>query len=105
MVLHGFRWFSECLEGFVLEVTSDAEIPLVFLDPFKALFCLIYINININNNNNNDNNNNGGIAAHCCGIFSCINPLVWPVGGGGAVTAFLVFLHHIIVFHGFSLFF
>ena len=24
---------------------------------------------------------NGGIVAHCCGIFSCTNPPVWPVGG------------------------
>ena len=47
-------------------------------------FFLIYINIDINNNNDNNNNdnnnNNGGIAAHCCGIFSCTNPPVWPVG-------------------------
>ena len=53
-----------------------------------------------------DTRNIGGIAAHCCGIFSCTNPPVWPVGGVVvAVTAFLVFIHHIIVFHGFSLFF
>ena len=62
-----------------------------------------------NNNDNNDNDNdndNGGIAAHCCWIFSCTNPPVWPVGGMVvAVTAFLVFIHHVIVFHGFSLFF
>ena len=45
-------------------------------------------------------------AAHCCDFFSCTTPLVWPVGGVVvAVTAFLVFIHHIIVFHGFSLFF
>ena len=50
--------------------------------------------------------NIGGVAAHCCGIFSCTNRPVWPVGGVVvAVTAFLVFIHHIIVFHGFSLFF
>ena len=71
---------------------------------------MIYINININNdnddNNNNNDNNNGGIAAHCCGIFSCTNPPVWPVGGVVvAVTAFLMFIHHIIVIHRFSLFF
>ena len=48
--------------------------------------------------------NIGGIAAHCCN-FSCTNPPVWPVGVVVvAVTAFLVFIHHIIVFHGFSLF-
>ena len=72
----------------------------------QFLLFLTYININIINSNNADDNNNGGIAAHCCGIFSCTNPLVWPVGGVlAAVTAFLVFIHHIIVFHGFSLFF
>ena len=49
--------------------------------------------------------NIGGVAAHCCGIFSCTNPPVCPVGGVVvAVTAFLVFIHHTIVFHGFSLF-
>ena len=71
-------------------------------------FLLININIsiNININNNNDNDNNGGIAAHCCGIFSCTNPPVWPVGGVElAVTAFLLFIHHIIVFLCFLLFF
>ena len=46
--------------------------------------------------------NIGGIVAHCCGIFSCTNPPVWPVGGVVvAVTAFLVFIHYIIVFHVF----
>ena len=73
-------------------------------------FIFLCININTttsnNNNNNNNNNDNSGIAAHCCGIFSCTNPPVWPVGGVVvAATAFLVFIHHIIVFHGFSLFF
>ena len=59
-----------------------------------------------NNNDNDNNNNNGGIAAHCCEFFSCTNPPVWPVGVVVvAVTAFLVFIHHIIVFHGFSLLF
>ena len=46
-------------------------------------FFLININININidiNNDDDNNDNNGGIAAHCCGIFSCTNPPVWPVG-------------------------
>ena len=87
---------------------------LVCFGPFKRdrvfeyyfYFFWININININNNNDDDNNNNGGIAAHCCGIFSCTTHLVWPVGGVVVkVTAFLVFIHHIIVFHGFSLFF
>ena len=74
---------------------------LFFFYYFYFFLILIYINVNINNNNNND----GGVAAHCCGIFSCTNPPVWPVGGVVvAVTAFLLFLHHIIVFHGFSLF-
>ena len=70
------------------------------------IIIVIIIIIDININNDNDNNNNGGIAAHCCGIFSCTNPPVWPVGGVlVAVTAFLVFIHHIIVFHCFLLFF
>ena len=46
-----------------------------------------------------------GVAAHCCGIFSCTKPPAWPVGGVVvAVTTFLVFIHHIIVIHRFSLF-
>ena len=71
------------------------------------IFFLIYSNINIHNNNNDNNNNdNCGIAAPFCGIFSCTNSPVWPVGGVMvAGTAFLVFIHHIIVFHCFSLFF
>ena len=87
--------------------TRELTASLCFFLSF--LFFLIYININIiinNNNNNNNDNNDGGIAAHCCGILSCTNPPVWPVGEVVvAVTAFLVFIHHIIVFHGFSLFF
>ena len=49
----------------------------------------------------------GGIAAHCCGIFSCTNPPVWPVGVVVVVagTVFLAILHHIIVFQCFLLFF
>ena len=35
-----------------------------------------------------DNNNNGGIAAHCCGIFSCTNPLDWPVGVVGVAELY-----------------
>ena len=49
--------------------------------------------------------NIGGIAAHCCGFFSCTNPPVWLVGGVVvAVTAFLAILHQIMVFQRFSLF-
>ena len=48
---------------------------------FIYFIFLIYINIDINNNDNDNNNDNGGIAAHCCGIFSCTNPPVWLVGG------------------------
>ena len=81
---------------------------MIFLkkNSFRSDFFLIYINININYDNDDNNNNNGGIAAHCCGIFSCTNPPVWPVGEVVvAVTAFLAILHHIMVFHCFSMFF
>ena len=57
-------------------------------------------------NINNNNDNNGGIAAHCCGIFSCTNPPVWPVGVVVvAGTVFLAILYHIMVFQCFLLFF
>ena len=47
-----------------------------------------------------------GLRPIAAEFFSCANPPVWPVGGVVvAVTAFLVFIHHILVFHGFSVFF
>ena len=72
---------SEVLRSLRLLLLLLLLLLLYFIAVYLLFVFLTFINVTINNNDDNDDNN-GGIAAHCCGIFSCTNPPVWPVGVG-----------------------